>query len=256
MNSAIMLATTLGIESHLTEERAAEIRAERDREEYQAFLDQKRVKARSVGFDPTTPLNSILFPFQADIVQWALRKGRAAVFADCGTGKSLIQLEWGHHVNNHTGQPILFLAPLAVTYQTAREAEKLGLEVTVCESQSDVTDGLNITNYEKLHRFSPEVFGGIVLDESSILKAFDGSTRKLITEFAQQIYYRLACTATPAPNDLIELTNHAEFLDVMTGKEIIALFFTQDGNTTHKWRLKGHARQDFWKWLASWASLV
>lgn len=221
--------------------------------DYEKFLAEKRVSARPVGFNTSYPINEILFSFQKDIVQWALRKGRAAVFADCGLGKGLIQIEWAWHVHRYTSQPVLVLAPLAVAPQTVREAEKLGLQITICESQDDVTSGLNVTNYEKLHRFSPEVFGGIVLDESSILKSFDGTTRKAITEFARNIYYRLACTATPAPNDLIELTNHAEFLDVMSGKEIIALFFTQDGNTTHNWRLKGHAKRDFWKWLASWS---
>ncbi len=221
---------------------------------YAAFLDGKRVTATSAGFDvPETDINPMLFPFQRAIVLWALRRGRAALFADCGLGKSPMQLEWARHVSAYTGMPVLILAPLAVAAQTAREGAKFGVPVTVCRHHSDVRPGVNVANYEMLGHFNPDAFGGLVLDESSILKSFDGSTRKLITEFGARIPFRLACTATPAPNDLIELTNHAEFLNIMSGKEIIALFFTQDGNTTHAWRLKGHARRDFWRWLASWS---
>lgn len=221
---------------------------------YEDFLATKRIAAQPVGFDvaPET-LNGALKPFQAAIVRWALRRGRAAIFADCGLGKTLMQLEWARHVHQHTGMPVFILAPLAVAEQTKREGKKFGIPVTVCATDADVPSDCGITNYEKLHHFTPGEFGGIVLDESSILKAFSGSTRKAITEFAKSIPFRLACTATPAPNDLIELCNHSEFLDVMSGKEIIALFFTQDGNTTHAWRLKGHARNEFWRWLASWS---
>jgi hypothetical protein len=197
-----------------------------------------------------------LFPFQRDIVRWAVRRGRAALFEDCGTGKTAQQLEWARFIHEHTNGNILILAPLAVAAQTVREGEKFGIPVTICRDASDVRTGINITNYERLHLFTPDGFSGIVLDESSILKGFNGTTRKLICEFAETIFYRLACTATPAPNDLIELTNHAEFLNIMSGKEIIALFFTQDGNTTHQWRLKGHAREDFWRWMASWSVAV
>lgn len=220
---------------------------------YEDFIQSKRKSAPAVGFDVKT-ISKQLFPFQRDIVRWSLRKGRSAIFADCGLGKTPIELEWAKHVSAHTQKPVLILAPLAVASQIAREGEKFSVPVTICERPEDVQPGVNVTNYEKLHRFSEaaHLFGGIVLDESSILKAFEGKTRKLITDFARKIYFRLAATATPAPNDLIELTNHAEFLDVMTGKEIIALFFTQDGNTTHKWRLKGHAKRDFWRWLSTW----
>lgn len=221
---------------------------------YRAFLESKRLSAPPVGFDVSTnTLNSALFPFQRDIVQWACRRGRAAIFSDCGTGKTPMQLEWARLVCEHTGGSVLILAPLAVSLQTQREGMKFGITVTVCKTAADLQPGINITNYERLHHFSPEPFAGIVLDESSILKGFDGVFRKQVTEFARALHFRLACTATPAPNDLIEITNHAEFLDVMTGKEIIALFFRQDGNTTHAWRLKNHARQDFWRWLASWS---
>lgn len=221
---------------------------------YAEFIQSKRKSAPAVGFDVKT-INKQLFPFQRDIVRWSLRKGRSAIFADCGLGKTPVELEWAKHVSAHTQKPVLILAPLAVAPQIAREGEKFNVLVTICEKPEDIQPGVNVTNYEKLHRFTDaaHIFGGIVLDESSILKSFDGKTRKLITNFAKKIYFRLAATATPAPNDLIELTNHAEFLDVMTGKEIIALFFTQDGNTTHKFRLKGHAKRDFWRWLSTWA---
>lgn len=221
--------------------------------DYRAFLASKRITDVPSGFDvPAMHINDRLFSFQSDIVRWALRRGRAAIFADCGLGKTPMQLEWAKHVHEHTGKDVLILAPLAVAEQTCREGDKFGISVTHCRTQSDVRPGVNIANYERLHLFAPD-FGGLVLDESSILKGFDGVTRKAITEFGSAIPFRLACTATPAPNDLIELGNHAEFLNVMSGKEIIALFFTQDGNTTHAWRLKGHARQDFWRWMASWS---
>jgi hypothetical protein len=221
--------------------------------DYQSFLESKRIRATPVGFEPDHLLHRVLKDFQAYAVRWMIRRGRGAVFGDCGTGKTLMQLEWNRHVQLHTQMPTLILAPIDVCEQTREEAfSKMGLEVTVCASQADVKPGINITNYEKLHKFEREAFGALTLDESSILKSFDGDTRKAVTEFAQAILYRSAWTATPAPNDLIELTNHAEFLDIMGGKEIIALFFTQDGNTTHEWRLKGHAREDFWKWMASW----
>lgn len=219
---------------------------------YADFLQSKIVHDRPTGFSEVPPLNPMLKPFQCEVVAWALQRGRAALFEDCGLGKTPQQLEWARCVYEHTGGDVLILAPLAVANQTLREAGKFGIAATVCETMADVKPGINITNYEKLHHFTPH-FTGIVLDESSILKSFDGSTRKQICEFSKDIDYRLACTATPAPNDLIEITNHAEFLNIMSGKEIIALYFTQDGNTTHKWRLKGHAKQDFWRWLASWA---
>lgn len=224
---------------------------------YDAFLESKRLRVEPCGFDvPDADLNPALFDFQRAITRWALRRGRAAIFADCGLGKTPMQLEWARHVAEKTGKPVLILAPLAVSQQTQREGKKFGILVNYCRSQGTATPGVNITNYEMLEHFQPGAWGGIVLDESSILKAFGGVTRQQITEFAKPIQYRLACTATPAPNDLIELCNHAEFLNVMTGKEIIALFFKQDGNTTHAWRLKGHAQTAFWKWMAEWSVAI
>lgn len=219
---------------------------------YHEFLESKRITAPPVGIEPPDELNPALFPFQRDIVCWALKRGRAAIFADCGLGKTLMQLTWAQHVPGN----VLILAPLAVSAQTVREGEHFGIAVTACRSQADVRPGINITNYEMLQHFDPQEFTGIVLDESSILKSYGGVTRKEITEFSTSIEYRLACTATPAPNDLIEIINHAEFLGVMRGKEIIALFFVQDGNTTHAWRLKGHARKPFYAWLATWAVAI
>lgn len=222
--------------------------------DYEAFLASKRVLVSNCGIDvPVGDLNPMLFPFQRDIVHWALHKGRSAIFADCGLGKTPMQLEWARHVASHNGRPVLILAPLAVSQQTMREGEKFGVPVTVCRHQGDVQPGVNIANYEMLSHFDAGAFGGLVVDESSILKSYDGVYRQQITAFAGHIGFRLACTATPAPNDLIEIVNHAEYLGVMKGKEIMAMFFTQDGNSTHSWRLKGHARRDFWQWLASWS---
>lgn len=222
-----------------------------DRNEYGDFLRSKTKAVEPVGFDVDKGMiNQQLFGWQAAIVRWALRRGRAALFADCGLGKTAMQLEWARHVPGR----VLVLAPLAVAEQTRREGEKFGIAVDHCRDGIGRSSAqIIVTNYERLHYFTPHDYTGIVLDESSILKAFNGKTRKELQTFASGIKYRLACTATPAPNDLIELCNHAEFLDVMSGKEIIALYFKQDGNTTHAWRLKGHARNAFWKWLAQWS---
>jgi hypothetical protein len=203
-------------------------------EEYKAFLESKRIRVEACGINvDVNDMNPQLFDWQKAIVRWALHRGRAALFEDCGLGKTPQQLEWARHVCEYTKGNVLILAPLAVAQQTRREGQKFGIGVTVCKTGDDVRPGINVTNYERLHHFTPESFLGIVLDESSILKSFDGVIRKQITEFAVNITFRLCCTATPAPNDLIEITNHSEFLDIMGGKEIIALFFKQDGNTTH-----------------------
>lgn len=225
------------------------------KDDYKSFLESKRDHVAPVGFDiPDSAMNPSLFPWQRRIVQWALKRGRAALFEDCGLGKTAQQLEWARHVVSHSGRAVLILAPLAVSDQTIREGKKFGIAVKRCNSSADVDPaGINVTNYERLDKFSPQPFAGIVLDESSILKAYAGKVRMSITDFAKPIGYRLCCTATPAPNDIVELCNHAEFLDIMGGKEILALFFRQDGNTTHKWRLKGHARQAFWMWMAEWS---
>ena len=222
--------------------------------QYTDFLSRKAIRVEKSGFAvEDSELNPMLFDWQRAIVKWALQRGKAAIFADCGLGKTPMQLEWAKHVNLHTGLPVLILAPLAVAEQTSREGEKFGIRVKVVTHQAEIENGVNVTNYEKLHHFSPEFFGGIVLDESSILKGWDGKTRLALTEFASGIPFRLPCTATPAPNDLEELTRHAEFLGVMQEKEVKALFFTQDGNSSNSFRLKGHAQDRFWEWMAQWA---
>jgi len=226
-------------------------------DEYLQFIEQKRIKVKPSGFTVNdADINPMLFEFQRDIVKWALARGKAALFEDCGLGKTPQQLEWARLVHEHTGQPVLIFAPLAVAKQTQKEGRKFGVDVTVAATQNDIVNGVNVTNYHKLHHFSPDSFAGIVLDESSILKGEDGHYRKQLTDFASNIPYRLCCTATPAPNDLTELTRHAEFLGVMQEKEIKALFFTQDGNSTTSWRIKGHAHENFWKWIAQWAVAI
>lgn len=225
--------------------------------DYQDFLLSKSFTAKPCGFDiDKSALSNHLFPFQADLVRWALAKGRAALFTGCGSGKTLMQLEWAHRIFEHARLNILILAPLAVSHQTIREGQKFGIDVNLCESQSDVKPGINITNYEKLHKFDLSKFGGIVLDESSILKSYSGAIRNEIIQSCSDMPYRLACTATPAPNDFMELGNHSEFLGVMSRTEMLATFFVHDGGETSKWRLKGHAEDVFWKWVCGWAAVL
>ena len=224
---------------------------------YEEFIQGKAVSAAASGFDVKRRyINQQLFEWQKDIVHWSLERGKAALFEDCGLGKTAQQLEWARHVHAETGGPVLIFAPLAVAKQTQSEGEKFGVEVNVCATAADMRPGVNVTNYEKLHHFTPDGIAGLVLDESSILKGFDGKTRKAITDFAARIPYRLACTATPAPNDYMELGNHAEFLGVMKASEMLSMFFVHDGGDTSKWRLKGHAEIAFWKWVCSWAVAI
>ena len=218
---------------------------------YSDFLKKKEIISISSGFEADIK-NSMLFDWQEDIVRWALKKGRCAIFADCGLGKTPMQLEWAKQVSEHTGKPVLILAPLAVAKQTKREGIKFGVDVTVCRSQDDVINGVNITNYEMLSHFDASKFSGIVLDESSILKHKDSKTRILITDEFKKTPYKLCCTATPAPNDYMELGTHSEFLGVMKQTEMLATFFLHDGGNTSKWRLKGHAESAFFAWVASW----
>ncbi|PNW49997.1 UNVERIFIED_CONTAM: hypothetical protein BEN50_11060 [Euhalothece sp. KZN 001] len=225
-------------------------------EEYTKFLQSKSKEFKGCGFTPSN-LNKYLKPFQAEIDKKACQKGRFALFEECGSGKGLQELEWATQVATYTGKPVLLVCPLAVSSQFISEATKFDIAIPKRVSdQSEVFLGVNVTNYEKLHKFLPETFGGIVLDESSILKGFAGKIRKQITEFAKDIPFRLCGTATPSPNDLMEITNHAEFLGVMSAKEVLANFFIQDGNTTQKWRLRHHAHEPFYKWLASWAVAI
>ena len=224
---------------------------------YAEFLQSKQCKVVSSGFEkPRENMNQYMFGWQKDIVCWALKKGRAALFEDCGLGKTLQQLEWAQSVCNYTERPVLIVAPLAVAEQTRREGEKFGYQVSVCRTQNDVLDGINITNYEMLSHFDASKFTGVVLDESSILKNFTSKTRTQIIEMFHDTPYKLSCTATPSPNDYMELGNQAEFLGVMSRTEMLATYFIHDGSNTSKWRLKGHAEDRFWSWVAEWAVVL
>lgn len=225
---------------------------------YEQFIESKAITTTARGLDvPADELNPLLFDFQRDIVKWALAKGKAAIFAGCGDGKTAMQLEWAEQIRRRTGGKVLIVAPLAVAAQTQREGEKFGIAVKICAEQADATaDALNVTNYEKLDKFVAADFIGIVLDESSIIKSFSGKLRNQIIDTFALTPYKLACTATPAPNDYMELGNHSEFLGVMTRAEMLAMYFVHDGGQTSKWRLKGHAAGLFWQWLASWCVVV
>lgn len=223
---------------------------------YAEYLARKKAIDIDTGIAQPGDMHPSLFGYQADIVRWALRRGRAAVFAGTGLGKTRMSIAWAHAVAKHTSKPVLILTPLAVAAQFVGEGEIVGLPVTRAASQSDVSSGVYVTNYDKLPRFDLSRFGGLVLDESSILKAHDGKTRAAIIEAAQLIPFRMAATATPAPNDYMELGNHAEFLGVMSYAEMLAMFFVHDGGDTAKWRLKRHAESDFWQWMCSWAVML
>jgi hypothetical protein len=224
---------------------------------YDSFINSKRSIVPPSGFSvDRDSLHSSLFDFQKDIVRWALRRGRSAIFAGTGLGKSRMQIEWAMNVHRLTGGDVLILAPLAVAAQTVREGAELGYEITLCRSHDDVKPGINIANYEMLHKFEPILLEGIVLDESSILKSFTGKIRTDLIESFAFTPYRLACTATPAPNDFMEIGNHAEFLGVMGRSEMLSMFFVHDGGDTSKWRLKGHAEDAFWSWVASWGVVL
>jgi hypothetical protein len=212
--------------------------------------------------DPATGLTDIpdlpgaLFPFQRDIVVWALRRGRAALFAGTGLGKTIMELAWGQAVHAATGGDVIHFAPLAVASQIVREAAKFGLPARLVRCQDECGPGINVTNYQKLDHFDLTRFVGVILDESSILKSTDGHYRTRLIRECAAIPFRLAATATPAPNDFMELGNHAEFLGAMSYTDMLATFFVHDGGDTQKWRLKGHAETEFWKWMASWAVML
>lgn len=220
---------------------------------YQEFLKTKQKMIVDSGKDvDDEKINPHLFDYQHDIVKWALKKGKSAVFAGTGLGKTRIQLAWADLV----GGRVLIFAPLAVACQTAQEGKEIGIEVNLCKENADVKDGINITNYDRMERFDLSKFDGIVLDESSILKSQTGKTRNWLIENCSGIPYKLCCTATPAPNDYMELGNHSEFLGCMTEMEMLAMFFIHDGGDTAKWRLKKHAVKVFWEWVASWAVMM
>jgi DNA modification methylase len=224
--------------------------------EYDEFIIGKTKRAGSFGFDPL-PIKAPLFDWQSHIVKWAVKKGRAALFEDCGLGKTAQQLEWADQVSRKTGGSVLILTPLAVAHQTAHEAEKFGIRAKVAESESDITEsGIYITNYEKLEKFNASNFSGVVLDESSILKNFTGKMRQMLTAAFSETPYRLCCTATPSPNDYTEFGQHADFLGVCTPQQMLCTFFINDTFNTGDWRLKKHAEMEFWKWVSSWAACV
>ena len=219
---------------------------------YDDFIASKQIQTLDHGLSQSQikPINKMLYPFQRDIVAWAIKKGRAAIFADCGMGKTAIQLQWAAQVPGR----VIVVAPLAVGQQTVREGEKFGVQ---CEySRTDSGAQIVVTNYEMLDKFNPGDFTGIVLDESSILKSHSGKFRNYLIREWGGLDYRLAATATPAPNDHMELGNHSEFLGAMTRMEMLSMFFVHDGGDTQKWRLKGHARSEFWKWVCSWAVMI
>lgn len=233
---------------------------EQEKKEYNEFLEMKKTQRIESGFAvEDADLNPALFDFQKYCVKRALAVGKFALFEDCGLGKTIQQLEWAQKVFNHTSQPVLILAPLAVISQTIKEGEKFGYKVMDYDEMppSNLDEyGIFITNYDNLPNVEVSSFGGIVLDESSILKNFQGKTRTYIIEQFKRTPYKLACTATPSPNDTTEICNHAEFLDVMSRSEMLAMYFVHDGGSTSDWRLKGHAKQSFWDFVSTWAVML
>jgi hypothetical protein len=219
--------------------------------DYQKFLETKIKNIKEYGFT-VDKLNKYLFEFQKHIVNIALKKGKYAIFSETGTGKTIMQLAWADAVNRYTNEPVLILAPLAVSNQTISEGKKFEIEVI----KYNASDRIQISNYEQLDNIDVSIFSGIVLDESSILKNFAGKLRTKIIDLFKNTPYKLACTATPSPNDLMELGNHAEFLNQMSRTEMLATYFVHDGGDTSQWRLKGHAKKDFYAWVGSWACVI
>lgn len=225
-------------------------------DEYKEFIASKKKRIIESGFDVhESDLNPLLFPFQKFITKRALKIGKYAIFADCGLGKTLMQLEWAKQVTTRTGLPVLILAPLAVANQTIQEGEKFGIPVLKLMGEVFGT-GIYIINYDQLDNIDCSAFGGIVLDESSILKNYEGETKKAIIDSFKLTPYKLACTATPSPNDPMELGNHSEFLDIMSRNEMLAMYFVHDGGETAKWRLKGHAIKSFYQFVGTWAIML
>lgn len=224
--------------------------------DYDEFIRGKRLIDRPCGFEPGE-LNPKLMDWQTCVTAWALRRGRAALFCDCGMGKTFMQLVWAAAIAEHTSNPVVLHCPVGVRQQTTKEAAKFGIEtpVVAVDSDGDIPDEpfVAVVNYEKLHRLKPERFAGVVLDESSILKSFAGKTKQRLVDAYRETPYRLACTATPAPNDHTELGNHSEFLGVMDSSEMLARWFLNDTMKAGGYRLKGHAAKDYWDWLATWA---
>lgn len=230
------------------------------KKEYIEFLQKKQTSIESSGFDlMDSEMNEKLFPFQKYCVKRAVKAGRFAMFEDCGLGKTLQQLEWAYQVQKHINQPVLILAPLGVIGQTIQEGVKFGYEVKeigLTVFDQDLKAGIYITNYDNMDNIDSYLFGGVVLDESSILKNFNGKIRNELIASFKETKYKLCCTATPSPNDTTELCNHAEFLNVMSRNEMLAMYFVHDGGSTSDWRLKGHAKQAFWDFVSTWAVML
>lgn len=228
--------------------------------EYLDFLKNKQVKINKTGFEiDEKELNPLLFDFQKYCVKQALSVGKYALFEDCGLGKTIQQLEWASQVMNHTDKPVLILAPLGVISQTIKEGCKFGyevVEIALTVFDQDLKKGIYITNYENMDSIDAYLFSGVVLDESSILKNFTGKTRQQLIDDFYETPYKLCCTATPSPNDVTELCNHAEFLNVMSRNEMLAMYFVHDGGNTSSWRLKGHAETLFWDFVSTWAVML
>jgi hypothetical protein len=231
--------------------------------DYEFFLDSKRQSGGMTGFKPTS-IPDYLFDFQKYLVDWSLRKGKSAIFADCGLGKTPMQLVWADNVLYHTNRPVLILTPLAVSAQTVREGEKFGIKV-IRSQEGKISKSIIVANYERLHYFNPGDFSGVVCDESSILKSFDGVRRTAITEFMRRVPYRLLCTATAAPNDYIELGTSSEALGELGYTDMLGRFFVNNRNNIAtsrmrfadvEWRLKGHAEIPFWRWVCSWSRAI
>jgi hypothetical protein len=225
---------------------------------YAEFLNRKSQQHSESGFEPLW-MPDFLFDFQQHLADWGIRKGRGAIFADCGLGKTVIQLVWAENVVRKTNRPVLILTPLAVSHQTEREAEKFGIEAKRSQDGKHNGAGIVITNYERLRHFDSTDFAGVVCDESSILKNFDGRTKAAVTEFCRLFSYRLLCTATAAPNDFDELGTSSEALGYLGYRDMLGMFFKQETKKDHlgwgrtKYRFRGHAEQPFWRWVCSWA---
>lgn len=223
---------------------------------YDSFIVDKLSSAPPSGVDGDFELIAGLFPHQVDLVSWALRRGRAAIFADTGLGKTRMQVAWADVVHKHTSGDILILAPLAVAQQTVAEAADCGVSITHAREADEVMPGINITNYDRLHKFDCSRFVAVVLDESSVIKHHTSKTLQMLLDAFMNTPYKLCATATPAPNDWTELGTHAEFLGIRSRAEMLAEFFVHDGGDTQTWRLKGHARQLFWEWVATWGAML
>lgn len=224
--------------------------------QYERFLREKTESAPITGLSTFSDLAGPLFPHQVALTEWAIRRGRAAIFADTGLGKTRMQLAWADAIHRHTGLDVLIMAPLAVGAQTIAEGNAMGVSVTHAREWDDVRTGVNITNYDRLHKFDASRFGAVVLDESSIIKHHDSKTLRTLLDMFRMTPFKLCATATPAPNDWTELGTHAEFLGICTQVEMLSEFFVHDGGETQKWRLKGHASGAFWRWVSQWGAMV